>query len=91
MLGEGSALAPGGEVDAALAREPMDSPMARVRGRGAKLLQWARSAPLLTAALVGHKAPEHVAENAALVRVAPLSAAQFDAVSAWLLPQAPAD
>jgi aryl-alcohol dehydrogenase-like predicted oxidoreductase len=86
-LAEGDALADAGQVSQALLAEPMGSAMGRVRGRGAKLLHWARSAPLLTTALVGHKAAEHVAENAALVRVPPLSAREFEDVSAWLLPQ----
>jgi aryl-alcohol dehydrogenase-like predicted oxidoreductase len=86
-LAEGDALADAGEVHQALLAEPMGSAMGRVRDRGAKLLHWARSAPLLTTALVGHKAAEHVAENAALVRVPPLSEADFRDVSAWLLPQ----
>jgi aryl-alcohol dehydrogenase-like predicted oxidoreductase len=84
-LAEGDALR---GVAAALASEPLGSPLLRVRDPGAKLLQWARSAPLLTAALVGHKAPAHVAENAALTRVPLLTPSEFEEVTAWLAPRA---
>ncbi len=88
-LAEGDALRAKGAVAAALAREPLESPLLPVRGQGAKLLQFARSAPLLTAALVGHKARAHVAENAALSRTPPLTQQQFEDVAAWLVPRRP--
>jgi hypothetical protein len=39
---------------------------------GSKLVQLVRRAPGLTTALVGHKAREHVQDNVALARVAPM-------------------
>lgn len=42
-----------------------------------RCLQFTRSAPGLTSALVGMKTPEHVAENLAVARVPPLGAGDF--------------
>jgi aryl-alcohol dehydrogenase-like predicted oxidoreductase len=48
-----------------------------VGGDAQRALQFARSAPGLTCALVGMRDPVHVAQNLALAGIAPLTPAQF--------------
>ncbi|NES74200.1 MAG: aldo/keto reductase, partial [Okeania sp. SIO2D1] len=43
-----------------------------------RALQFTRSVPGLSSALVGMKSPNHVAENLALTSIPPLDAADFD-------------
>ena len=56
----------------------------QVQGTAPRLLQLARSTPGLLATLVGHKAPEHVQQNCALSKEAPLSEEDFRAAAAAL-------
>jgi aryl-alcohol dehydrogenase-like predicted oxidoreductase len=55
-------------------------PLAPLRTDAQRCLQFARSAPGVTAALVGMKQPAHVAENLETLRVPPLSPQQFTAL-----------
>ncbi len=83
-LAEGSALRHGTPLASALASPPQTSPLAALPSAATMLLQLARSAPGVTTALVGHKAPAHVAQNTALARVPPLTPDEFEAAVKWL-------
>jgi len=58
--------------------------LAEVTGKGAKLLQIARSTPRLLTALVGHKTPMYVEENLLLTRVPPMDEGRFASVMTQL-------
>jgi aryl-alcohol dehydrogenase-like predicted oxidoreductase len=59
---------------------PLAARMAPLRTDAQRCLQFARSAPGVTASLVGMRQPVHVAENLEVLGVAPLSGQQFGAV-----------
>ncbi|MFB6192258.1 MAG: aldo/keto reductase [Haloarculaceae archaeon] len=69
---QGDLAEPGAIPDAVAARLSGDTPAQRA-------INFARSAPGVTAALVGTGSPEHVAENVAAGTFPPLGAAAFDA------------
>jgi aryl-alcohol dehydrogenase-like predicted oxidoreductase len=61
-----------GRLTQKLPQEVRDS-LAGLSSDAQRALQFARSAPGITTALVGMKTPRHVEENAALARIAPLA------------------